>query len=65
MILLDLNTASKEDFVNALIMASFDDSEVSDFYMAREQQLLALDFDKDEMFEEFENWLVNHAETFN
>ena len=45
MVTIDLNTISKEEFVNQLIL-SYD---LSDFYLPREQKLLSLDFDFDEM----------------
>lgn len=51
--MLDLNTISKEDFVNELILSD----DLSDFYLPNEKVLLSLDFDFEEMKEKFENWL--------
>lgn len=55
---LDLNTVSKEEFVNTLIMSD----DVDGFYMPREQKLLSLNFDFEEMKEEFEMWLIENCE---
>ena len=51
--MLDLNTITKEDFVNELILSD----DLSDFYLPNEKVLLSLDFDFEEMKEKFENWL--------
>lgn len=51
--MLDLNTISKEDFVNELILSD----DLYDFYLPNEKVLLSLDFDFEEMKEKFENWL--------
>ena len=56
--MLDLNTISKEDFVNELILSE----DVSDFYLPREQILLSLDFDLEEMKGEFERWLIENCD---
>lgn len=56
--MLDLNTISKEQFVEELIMSD----DVSDFYLPREQKLLSLDFDFEQMKEEFENWLIENCD---
>ena len=51
--MLDLNTITKEDFVNELILSD----DLTDFYLPNEKVLLSLDFDFEEMKEKFENWL--------
>ncbi len=51
--MLDLNTITKEDFVNELILSD----DLSDFYLPNEKVLLSLDFDFEEMKDRFENWL--------
>lgn len=51
--MLDLNTITKEDFVNELILSD----DLADFYLQNEKVLLSLDFDFEEMKEKFENWL--------
>ena len=56
--MLDLNTISKTDFVNELLLSD----DCNDFYLPREKQLLSLDFDFDAMKKEFENWLINNCE---
>lgn len=59
MVHIDLNTISKEKFVNQLILSS----DLSDFYIPREQKLLSLDFDFDQMKQEFEMWLALNSDT--
>lgn len=56
--MINLNTITKEQFVNELIMSN----DVADFYVPREQKLLSLDFDFEEMKQEFEQWLINNAD---
>ena len=56
--MIDLNTISKEEFVNELILSN----DVADFYNPREQKLLSLDFDFEEMKQEFENWLIENCD---
>lgn len=56
--MLDLNTITKEQFVEELLMSD----DVNDFYLPREQKLLSLDFDFEEMKEEFESWLIQVCE---
>jgi hypothetical protein len=51
--MLDLNTITKEDFVNELILSD----DLSGFYLPNEKVLLSLDFDFEEMKDKFENWL--------
>ena len=51
--MLNLNTITKEDFVNELILSD----DLSDFYLPNEKVLLSLDFDFEEMKDRFENWL--------
>ena len=51
--MLDLNTITKEDFVNELILSD----DLSDFYLPNEKVLLSLDFDFEEMKDKFEKWL--------
>ena len=46
--MIDLNTITKEEFVNELILSN----DVADFYNPREQKLLSLDFDFEEMKKE-------------
>jgi hypothetical protein len=55
--MLDLNTITKKDFVNELILSD----DLSDFYLPNEKVLLSLDFDFEEMKEKFENWLEIHS----
>lgn len=55
---LDLNTVTKEEFVNTLILSD----DCDEFYLPREQKLLSLDFDFEEMKEDFENWLINNCD---
>lgn len=56
--MINLNTITKEDFVNELILSD----DVSGFYNEREQILLSLDFDFEEMKSEFENWMINNCD---
>ncbi len=56
--MIDLNTIKKEEFANELILSN----NVADFYNLREQKLLSLDFDFEEMKEEFENWLIANCD---
>lgn len=56
---IDLNKITKEDFVNALIISD----DVAEFYYPREEKLLSLDFDFEEMKDEFEKWLIGNDET--
>lgn len=58
--MLNLNTITKEEFVNQLILSN----DCDDFYYPREQKLLSLDFDFEEMKQEFENWLINNCDNF-
>lgn len=55
---IDLNTISKEDFVNELILSS----DVDGFYLPREIKLLSLDFDFEEIKQDFENWLTENCD---
>lgn len=55
---IDLNTITKEEFVNELIISE----DVDSFYIPREQILLSLDFDFEEMKKEFENWLIENCD---
>ncbi len=55
--MLDLNTITKEDFVNELILSD----DLSDFYLPNEKVLLSLDFDFEEMKDKFEKWLEINA----
>ena len=56
--MIDLNKITKEEFVNELILSN----DVADFYNPREQELLSLDFDFEEMKEEFENWMIANCD---
>ena len=56
---IDLNTCTKEDFVNTLICS--DDAD--EFYTPREKELLSMDFDLQEMIAEFESWMIGVSET--
>jgi len=56
--MLDLNTVSKEKFVEELLISD----DCNDFYLPREQKLLSMDFDFDEMKKEFENWLIQNCD---
>ena len=56
--MINLNTITKEEFVNELLMSD----DCNDFYNPREQKLLSLDFDFEEMKEDFENWLINNCD---
>ena len=53
--MINLNTISKEDFANELLLMS---DECADFYNPREKQILSLDFDFEQMKKDFENWLI-------
>lgn len=55
---IDLNTITKEEFVNELILSD----DVAEFYKPREQKLLSLDFNFEEMKEDFENWLIENCD---
>ena len=57
---IDLNTITKEQFVEALLIS--DDAEP--FFLPREQKLYSMDFDFEEMKQEFENWLINNCDNF-
>lgn len=56
--MIDLNTITKEEFAETLLM----EMDLSDFYLPREQKILDLDFDFEEMKEEFEKWLIENCE---
>lgn len=56
--MINLNTITKEDFVNELILSD----DVSEFYNEREEKLLSLDFDFEEMKAEFESWIINNCD---
>jgi hypothetical protein len=56
--MINLNTITKTEFVNELILSS----DVASFYNPRESKLLSLDFDFEEMKNEFENWLINNCD---
>ena len=56
--MLNLNTITKEDFVNELILSD----DLSDFYLQNEKVLLSLDFDFEEMKDKFENWLEENCD---
>jgi hypothetical protein len=51
--MINLNTITKTEFVNELILSA----DIASFYNPRELKLLSLDFDFEEMKNEFENWL--------
>lgn len=56
--LIDLNTITKEDFVNELILSD----DAAEFYTPREKELLSLNFDFEEMKADFEEWLINNCD---
>lgn len=56
--MINLNTITKKEFVNELILSD----DVSDFYNPREEKLLSLDFDFEEMKAEFETWLIDNCD---
>lgn len=56
--ILDLNTITKEKFVEELLMSD----DCNDFYLPREQKLLSLNFDFEEMKQEFEKWLIENCD---
>ena len=58
--MLDLNTISKEEFVNELIFSS----DVDGFYLPREEVLLSMNFDFEKMKEEFENWMIENCDNY-
>jgi hypothetical protein len=58
--MLDLNTITKEQFVEELLMSD----DCNDFYLPREKQLLSLDFNFEDMKQDFENWLINNCDNF-
>jgi len=51
---MDLNNITKEDFVNELII----NEDFSGFYYPLESKLLSLDFDFEQMKNDFEQWLI-------
>jgi hypothetical protein len=54
----NLNTITKEEFANEMLLS--DDCE--SFYLPREQKILSLDFDIEEMKAEFEQWLIENCD---
>lgn len=56
--MIDLNTITKEEFVNQLIFSE----DAAEFYTPREQKLLSLDFDFEEIKQEFEDWMINNCD---
>lgn len=56
--ILDLNTISKEDFVTELLMSD----DLAGFYNPREKELLSLEFDFEQMKEDFEKWLQENCD---
>lgn len=58
--MIDLNTITKEEFVNELIFSD----DAAEFYNPREQMLLSMNFDFEEMKLEFENWLIMNCDNF-
>ena len=56
--MLDLNTITKEDFVNELLLSD----DLSDFYSQNEETLLSLEFDFEEMKQKFEMWLQENCD---
>lgn len=56
--MLDLNTITKEDFVNELLLSD----DLSDFYYPNEKALLSFDFDFEEMKQKFECWLEENCD---
>jgi hypothetical protein len=56
--MIDLNTITKKDFANELLMSD----DCNDFYLPREKQILSLDFDFEQMKKDFENWLINNCD---
>ena len=56
--MLDLNTITKEDFVNELLLSD----DLSDFYYPNEKVLLSFDFDFEEMKQKFEMWLEKNSD---
>ncbi len=56
--MIDLNTITKEQFVSELIFSE----DAAEFYNPREQQLLSLNFDFEEMKQDFENWIIENCD---
>ena len=56
--MLNLNTITKEDFVNELLLSE----DLSDFYSQNEETLLSLEFDFEEMKQKFEMWLQENCD---
>ncbi len=56
--MIDLATITKEEFVNELILSD----DVASFYNPRDQKLLSLDFDLEEMKSEFEDWMSQNCD---
>ena len=56
--MLNLNTITKEDFVNELLLSD----DLSDFYSQNEETLLSLEFDFEEMKQKFEMWLQENCD---
>ena len=56
--MLDLNTITKEDFVNELLLSD----DLSDFYSQNEETLLSIEIDFEEMKQKFEMWLQENCD---
>jgi hypothetical protein len=56
--MINLNTITKEQFVSELIFSD----DAAEFYNPREQQLLSLNFDFEEMKQDFENWIIENCD---
>jgi hypothetical protein len=56
--MINLNTITKEELAEELIC----NDELTGFYIAREEKILAMDFDLDKMVEELEEWLIKNCD---
>jgi hypothetical protein len=56
--MINLNTITKREFVDELVLSD----DAAGFYNPREQKLLSLDFDFEEMKVEFENWMIENCD---
>lgn len=57
--LIDLNTISKEDFANELLLSE----DCSEFYYEHEEKILNLSFDFEELKEKFEQWMIENCDS--
>ena len=56
--MINLNTITKSEFADFLLC----NDDVEEFYYPRESKILSLDFDFEELKEEFEAWLIINSD---